>query len=148
MQRSPFISVRELVWRSASPLQSLLRQAQHLERADHLLREHLGEPLSRHCRLANVTRHRVVLHADSPVWSLRLRYRTPDILSVLRQHLRQPDLREVKVRVQPQAPQPAAPQSAPPQLSPRTAVLLRSVAEGIQTPRLREALLRLARHRR
>ncbi|NIR28599.1 MAG: DUF721 domain-containing protein [Gammaproteobacteria bacterium] len=147
MSRSPFTSVRELVSGTASPLRGLLQHARDLERVDGLVRQHLGTPLNRHCRLANLTPRTVVLHADSPVWSARLRYRTPDILALLRRRLKQPGLREAQVRVRPPA-QPAPRPPARPRLSAGTAALLHSVAEGIEDPRLRQALRRLARHRR
>ncbi len=147
MPRSSFTSVRELVSHTAGPLHGLLRRARDLERVDGLIRQHLGAPLNRHCRLANLTPHTVILHADSPVWSARLRYRTPEILALLRRQLGHPGLRQAQVRVRPPM-EPPVRAPARPQVSAGTATLLRSVAEGIDDPRLRQALLRLARHRR
>ena len=146
MPRSPFTSMRELVSHTGGPFRGLLQRARDLERVDGLIRQHLGTPLNRHCRLANLTPRSVVLHADSPVWSARLRYRTPEILALLRWRLQDPGLREAQVRVRPPG-EPPARAPGRPRLSAGTATLLRSVAEAIEDPRLRQALLRLARHR-
>ena len=80
----------------------LLESDAHAERLavlDRALAGFLGEPLSLHCRLANISGTSVILHTDSPVWSARLRYQLPQILECLNQHYPEANLLRADVRV-------------------------------------------------
>jgi hypothetical protein len=83
----------------SGPLKDLLAHAKHLDMLNNELANCLGGTVSPHCRLANVNGTTVVLHADSPVWSARLRYLLPQVLKCLNQHHPEANLTRVDVRV-------------------------------------------------
>jgi len=126
------------------PLASLLERARRLNDLDRALRRHLGDPLARHCRLANVEERRVVLETDSPAWVARLRYRSPEILEFLRRQRGLEKLERAELRVSPAA-QTRTETRPRAHLSPRAAGLLRDVADATEDPALKRALRRLSR---
>lgn len=121
----------------------MLAHARRLEALDEGLRAFLGAPLQRHCRLANLRDGILVVHADSPAWSTRLRYQERQILAYMRRAA-EPTVRRLVVRVKP--PAIPSPRQAParPLLSNRSAALLRSVAADIGDERLEKLLVHLA----
>ena len=83
----------------SGPLKDLLAHAERLAVLDRALAGFLGDPLSLHCQLANISGTSVILHTDSPVWSARLRYQLPQILECLNQHYPEANLLRADVRV-------------------------------------------------
>jgi len=142
---TPFASAAELAADRSTSLRRLFAQVQGLREADRLVRRHLGEPLARHCWLAHLSEDTVTLHADSAAWGARLRYRAPEILALLRGQPGGAGLVRTRIRVRPVDPEPQAPAPERLQLSAASARVLQSAAESTGHPRLRRALLRLAR---
>ena len=83
----------------SGPLKELLVRAEELAVLNRQFAECVGPPLSSHCRLANVNGGTVILHADSPVWSARLRYQLPRVLEWLNKHHAKAVLVRAEVRV-------------------------------------------------
>lgn len=130
-----------------SALGQLLGHARRMEALDEAFRKCLGPPLSRYCRVANLTPGRLVLHACSPVWATRLRYVVPDVLDCLR---KSGDI-SLQCRVQLRVSYFENGVSTSPvrrslRLSPRSAAVVRDAALSIENPELKRALLRLSRH--
>ena len=128
-------------------LQDLLAKAQQLSDMNRALHQHIGVPLQSHCQIADMTSDTVVLHADSPAWSSRLRYRVPDVLEFLQQYPWLQDAPRVQIRVRP--PDRDIPSKAEKRLTLSAAAseLIQSAAYATSDGDLREALLRLSRHR-
>ncbi|MEN8167827.1 MAG: DciA family protein, partial [Pseudomonadota bacterium] len=107
----------------------------------------LPSPLDDHCSSAVLQNGRLVLLADSPVWASRLRYLSHNLQRQLSQKgfsIRRiqsrvsipEDLVKHQERIRPITP-----------LSQANSDLLRSVAESMENQELRNALLRLSRHK-
>ncbi len=116
-----------------------------IERHTQLLREIralLPPPLDEHCLHAHLDAGVLTLLTDSPVWSSRLRFFTPE----LERHLtpRHGSIVACRIRVRPQTSVPS-PKPANHKLSANTARHLIEVASGIEDPRLAAALRRLAK---
>ena len=121
----------------------LWEQARRRQRLTRLLQEQLPSALHGHCEVADLSADAVVLATDSTVWAARLRYYSPQILKHLAQH-ETVNPRTIRIRVLPPT-EPRPTQAAPqPSLSEQNRTLLRQAADGIDHPRLQEALRRLA----
>jgi hypothetical protein len=99
-----------------------------------------------HARPLNYNDGTLVLGADSSVRATTLRYRQRGLIQQLRAHPAFADLAALRIRVlPPETPsKPAANTPAPP-LSAKTGRLLEATADGINDPRLRAAIRKLAR---
>ncbi len=134
-----------LLTQGSRELPRLLQQAQRLQEFTQTLAEILPPSVGEHCRVGSVASDTVILVTDSPAWSTRLRFYTPEILAHFRQRLGL-ELRSVRIRVH----SPEAPREAPHPvsrrliLSPHSAEIIKQTALGISDPDLRQALLRLA----
>jgi len=143
--------LHKLLHGSSDALSRVLGHAGRLAALDRAVHPLLGEPLARHCRVANLRRDTLVLQVDSPAWAARLRYQTPALLKSL--HGSDPasgldGLRDIEVKIAPPAePRPARAMRAAP-MSADSARLIEAVAEDTADGALRSALRRLARHHR
>lgn len=116
--------------------QTLLRQIQQL----------LPDTLAPHCHTAILNRTQLILAADSPVWTNRLRYQSPTLLHQLR--ATHPGIANIKVYSRP-LPSQAVLFTPPPRIQ-RTgtadqANMVYNSAKNIQHPALSDALQRLAK---
>lgn len=129
---------------TASALSGLLAHARLLQELQLLVTSILPAPLRNHVRVANVHNGTLILNADSPVWATELRFRSNEILNSLIRKEPPCQLVGLGLRTRP----PESPEIEPlpprPELSEKGASALAGIAEGIDTPELREALLRLA----
>lgn len=141
--------------RGTPSLVKLLAKARALDELNATVSDFLGAPLNHHCHVANIDDDVVVIHADSPVWSARLRYRIPDVLEHLRRNDSSRRIGRAKIGVRPTALRQAEPTesglanataSGRPRMSGDTARLIRSVADGSPDSNLSRVLLRIAKH--
>lgn len=124
-------------------LGALVERGRLLTRLTESIRACLPVPCSEHCRVANFHDGQLVLAADSPAWSARLRFHAPELTRLLkRQHGL--GVRQVRVMVSPPIDTLIPKRSARRDLSHKSAELLQQTAAGIDDPELRSALLRLA----
>lgn len=144
MSAAPFISVRQLLASPLSPLGRLVAAGRHRAAADAALQEFLPEPLKGRVQVARASGETLTLVADSPAWSARARYLTPQILDHLRSRLENPRLDRVQIVTRPTDSRPAAPPPRRPRLSGRAAELLACVARTTDNPALAASLERLA----
>jgi hypothetical protein len=122
----------------------LAARARELGKLNIILQKSLPLQFSNHCRLANITADKVVIHTDKASYASMLRFQAPLICKTLSGHLPEPVNRlEVKVRpletIQRQTSQASEP------LSTKTAALIKSTAEEIEDGPLKTALNKLAR---
>jgi hypothetical protein len=145
MSGVPLVSVRRLLADALTPLGRLTAASHRLDAANDALEEILEEPLKGRVSVARAAGETVTLVADSPAWSSRVRYLTPQILDHLRRRLENPRLGRVKIVTRPTNCPPEPPARPRPRLSGRSAALIESVARACDNPALAGALLRLAR---
>ena len=124
-------------------LERLYAQARLLQQLQALLDRHLPQPLGSHCRVAALDQEVLTLHTDSPAWAAKLRFLTADILKILRNSNTFGSISTIRVKARPPEARPQAAASGI-KMSPRTARLLRDIAESIEDPELRASLLRLS----
>jgi hypothetical protein len=121
----------KLIEAEISAQQALLEQVRQLLPGD----------LASHCVAAQERDQQLVLHLDSPAWATRLRYTSPQLLSLLK--TAHPSLREIKVKMVLTRSPPRRRLSAPHHSDLAAAIILDS-AEDTKHPQLRDALLRLS----
>jgi hypothetical protein len=123
----------------AGYLQAIERNAQLLRE----IRSILPQPLDAHCLHASLEDGILLLLTDSPVWSSRLRFFTPE----LTHNLSAPHgaIADCRIRVQPSSASSATSvQSTKAKLTPKTARHLLDAASEIRDAQLAAALRRLA----
>ncbi len=145
MSSGPLISVRQLLGSSLTPLGRLMTAGRRLGTANDALDELLSEPLKGRVRVARASGEIVTLVAESPAWSARVRYLTPQILDHLRSRLENPRLDRVQIVTRPTKSSADVPPGRRAQLSSRSAALIESVARASDNQALASALMRLAR---
>jgi hypothetical protein len=145
MSGVPFVSVRQLLGNTLTPLGRLKAASHRQSQADAALKEILVEPLKSRVSVARASAETLTLVAESPTWSSRVRYLTPQILDHLRSRLDNPRLNRVQIVTRPTDRPADPPRRARPRLSGRSAALIESVARATDNPALSGALMRLAR---
>ncbi|NIM29018.1 MAG: DUF721 domain-containing protein [Gammaproteobacteria bacterium] len=144
MSGVPYISVRQLLGNALSPLGRLTAASRRLGLANQALDEILDEPLKGRVCVARASAGTVTLVAESPAWSSRIRYLTPQILDHLRRRLENPRLSKVQIVTRPTILPSEPPVRPRPRLSGRSAGLIESVARSTDNPALARALMRLS----
>ena len=145
MSGVPFLSMRQLLGGTLTPLGRLATTCRHLDTANDALDELLDEPLKGHVSVARASGEILTLVAESPAWSARVRYLTPQILDHLRSRLDNPRLARVRIVTRPTQSPPESPRQPRPQLSSHAASHIESVARASENEALARTLLRLAR---
>ncbi len=144
MSGVPFVSVRRLLGSSLTPLGRLTATGRRLGPANDALDELLTEPLKGRVSVARASGETVILVAESPAWSARVRYLTPQILDHLRSRLENPRLNRVQIVTRPTKSSADAPPGRRPRLSSHSAALLECVARASDNEALATTLMRLA----
>lgn len=144
MSGVPFVSVRQLLSNRLTPLGRLMTASYRVRAANDALAEILEDPLKARVSVAAVSGETLTLVAESPAWSSRVRYLTPQILDHLRERLENPRLDRVQIVTRPTDSPVEPPRRPRPRLSRRSAALIESVARTCENPALATALRRLA----
>ena len=140
-------------------------QAKKLAQYTQLLHQILPIECRNHVKVANIRNQNLMLIADSPVWTTRLRQLSPQILQFIRENSANTDTSNKKAQIihhvqistrynaasanQASAHQQqilSAKKNHRPQISEKTAELLSQSANSIDHQPLKNALLRVARH--
>ena len=133
--------------REAKPLKALFNQAQRLDRLQHLLEGQLQPAAREHCKVASWREGCLLLVVTDGHWATRLRYQQRRLHRQLQGLEEFANLTKILFKVQPHAAE-RCETVRPYELSNSAADSIQSAAEGISDPRLRDALERLAGHRR
>ena len=96
--------------------------------------------------VANYNHLTLHLHADSAAWATKLRFKTPAILEIARNHCMLSDLQNIRIKVAPPAQVKPATTAKPHRLSAKSKQLLNEAGRAIADPKLRHALMHLARN--
>lgn len=136
--RSPAALLRE-----EKPLKALFNQAQRIDHLQHLLESQLQPAAREHCRVASWREGCLMLIISDGHWATRLRYQQRRLQRQLQALGEFATLTKIIFKVQP----PQGPARAPGrtiELSAFAAESIQATAEGIEDPKLRAALERLA----
>ena len=105
------------------------------------LHDYLEPPLNEHVIIADYRQKTLVFHADSAAWATKLRYRSPEILRLFRDDL--PGIRTIRIKNPPVETRTLKTRRAA-GASSDTVDAIRQVADRMDDPPLRSALLRIA----
>jgi hypothetical protein len=139
-------SARGILTDPDGAITTLAQRCKTLQALTDVARDALPQTAADHCRVANVSATRAVLHTDSPVWSTVLRFHTPHLLAALQRHPAACRVSNIQLRVKPTV-RAAAPHTAQRTRPSRgTAQLLRTFADTCEHDALQSALRSLANH--
>lgn len=126
-------------------VEHLVTQTNELKRLTRLLQAELNPSLAPHCHVARLTPPHLTVVVDSPAWSTRLRYQSTGLLRQLaRKHQIFQDVTHIEIKIYPARLQRRTPSSVPRDISPGAATVITDMANSIDDPGLKQALLRLA----
>lgn len=83
--KRPINELNSLISEPSGQIKSLLDQLSKINSLNRLLGHKLNVKLSQHCRVANLRNNTLVIAADSPAWSNKIRSQTPELLASFRQ---------------------------------------------------------------
>ena len=133
-----------------------VKQAQKLSQYKHLLSGILPIECRNHVEVANFRNQNLMLITDSPVWTTRLRQLSPQLLDFIRKNTQEADELhsihhiQISTRYHTSANSPAQSSTNKKHsllsISDKTSELLLQSANSIDHPKLKNALLKIARH--
>ena len=134
------------------PTEILKRAGVHMDKLSSLLshwKASVGEPLVSHSFPVSYANGRLSLRADTSAWASRLRHSQAEIMDELRRDPYFHDLHELYVRVLPERARTQGEKkrtaiTLPSRIPDSAAHLIKSVADDIVDPALRQSLIRLA----
>ena len=126
-------------------VEHLVTQTRELKQFTRLLQAELNPSLAPHCHVARLTPTQLTVVVDSPAWSTRLRFQTTALLRQLakKHHVFQ-GVTNVEIKIYPARLQRRPPPSVPRHISSGAASVITDMANSIDDPGLKQALLRLA----
>ncbi|UCJ16769.1 DciA family protein [Pseudomonas sp. MM211] len=133
--------------REAKPLKALFNQAQRIDHLQQLLESQLQPAAREHCHVASWREGCLLLIVTDGHWATRLRYQQRRLQRQLQALETFATLTKILFKVQPPTAERREP-TQPFELSDSAADNIQETAAGVTDPRLREALERLANHRR
>lgn len=145
MKQSNPLTVRDALEKPDSELSKLAASVNKIQSYDQVLDSVLDETLRAHLRVANIRDNELILLADSPAWATRARLVLPRILESIIEARPEAHLTGVKIITRPARADEPSGVGRPNPISAKTRKLLSDVANGIDNPKLRRALLHLAR---
>lgn len=151
--KHPKLFLADVVAKSPD-LARFVKQIQQLSQLNQALKQHLDPELAPHCQVANLRNGILILTTHSSIWGHQLRFQEMALLSALRNTPDWCGLKSIQFRVVPASPIPSflkpdlEAHHQPPRLclSIHNAKHLQETAHNMQSPRLKQALLRLATH--
>jgi hypothetical protein len=123
----------------------LVTQGREFQRLTRLLQNELDPSLAPHCRIGGFTPPRLTIVVDSPAWSTRLRFQSTGLVRQLSNKYKEfQGVSHIEVKIYPARLQRRTPPTVPRQISPAAADGITRMANSIDNPTLKQALLRLA----
>ena len=126
-------------------LAQLITQGRELQRLTTFLQNELDPSLAPHCRVAGLALPRLIIVVDSPAWSSRLRFQSSGLIRQLNKKYKVfQGISSIEVKIYPaRLPRRESP-SIRRRISPAAAEGITQMANSINEPNLKRALLRLA----
>lgn len=132
------------VCKKSSHFKWLAARTQQLDKLNIILQKSLPLQFINHCRLANISADKVIIHTDKAAYASMLRFQAPQICQALSAHLPEP-VNKLDVKVRPLSTVNRPPSANTLQVSTKTAALLESTAAEIEDGPLKAALNKLAK---
>jgi len=135
----------KVLLRKKGEVEHLVTQTRELKRLTRLLQAELNPSLAPHCHIARLTPPHLTIIVDSPAWSTRLRFQSTGLLRQLaKKHQIFRGVTDIEIKIYPARLQRRTPPSVPRHISPGAAAVITDMANSIDDPGLKQALLRLA----
>lgn len=126
-------------------VEHLVTQTNELKRLTRLLQAELNPSLAPHCQVARLKPPHLTIVVDSPAWSTRLRFQSTGLLRQLaKKHHIFHGVTDIEIKIYPARLQRRIPPSVTRHISPGAATVISDMANSIDDPELKQALLRLA----
>jgi hypothetical protein len=122
----------------------VISHAKALLKLQSLIRSNINQPESDHIYLASVSQETVILYTDSPAWAAKLRFRTQQLIDIMRNYLEFPHINTIRIKVSPVLNK-GENLIKIAGLSQKTAKLLEETAQNMDDQELKSALLRLSK---
>lgn len=146
MPRSKPNHISFLLKKKSSAAHGLIQHSIKLQYLEQLVQDSLPKSLSAHCKMANYSGNRLVLHVDSAIWSSKLRFHIPTMEYELKEHHEFSQLKQIIIKTKPSynRHEPAMRQKA--SMTKNTADVLNNLADYVTNEELARALRKLSRH--
>ncbi len=123
----------------------LVTQGRHLQRLTRLLQNELDPALAPHCYIGALTPPQLTIVVDSPAWSTRLRFQSASLIRQINKKYKEfQGVNHIEIKIYPARVQRRAPPPVPRLISPSAAKGITQMANSLDNPNLKQALLRLA----
>ena len=125
-------------------LKQITQRVRKLNQLNLILQNALPLQFANHCRLANVSNDKIIIHTDNAGYASLLRFQAPSLCKTFSTHLEQP-VHKLEVKVRPLTGTQQATTQPQTGLSAATASLIKNTAEALETGPLKQALQKLAK---
>lgn len=136
------------VLQNSSLLSEYISKANSLEKLDQIIKQYLQPELAKNCRVASFNDNCLILATTSPAWNHRLKFFLPELLNKLRKLPKYCGLKSIEAIQIPNLASEIITEKNPDlkqmQLSNSNAKQLLAAAENITSPKLAEALRKIA----
>ncbi len=110
-----------------------------------VIRSHIKTPESEHIYLASVSQDALILYTDSPAWAAKLRFRTQQLIDIIRNYTEFPQINTIRIKVSPALIH-TEDTTEFTGLSPKTTKYLEEMAENMPDPQFKAAFAKLSKH--
>ncbi len=150
MENNSFIKAKHVsnyLGQENNILQDIVRNGKTLARLTRMVAKYLDDDLVKHFVVASYSKNKLTLCIDNAAWATRLRYELNNLLQLLKQNNTFASLEEIKLIISKDYYQ-QRPKSTlqKPSLSEGNANYMQDVASDMVNTKLKNALLRLAKH--
>lgn len=123
----------------------LVTQGRHLQRLTRLLQNELDPALAPHCCVGGLAPPQLTIVVDSPAWSTRLRFQSTGLIRQINKKYKEfQGVSRIDIKIYPARVQRRTPPPVPRLISPGAAKSITQMANSLDNPNLKQALLRLA----
>ncbi len=110
-----------------------------------VIRSHINPPESDHIYLASVSQDALILYTDSPAWAAKLRFRTGQLIDIIKNYTEFPQINTIRIKVNPALIQQEETAEIA-EISGKTSKYLEEMAKNMGDAELKAAFLRLSKH--
>lgn len=126
-------------------LNAIRKKINLIQLASEILAQVLPNDLLQHCFVANIHHGTITLSAESAAWSTHLRYSHQTILQALQNSSDFRHIQHIRLRLAKPRPRKTRPERTL-SMSKQASETVLATANSVTNPKLKEALLRLAKH--
>ncbi len=137
------------IFTTSPVLSRFVSKVEQLSKLNRAVLKKLDPTIASHCRVANLRDGILILTTHSPIWGHKLRFQGAELLSALRTEPTFCSIKSIQSQVIPKETREthsAALQALPkPSMSPISAAVLQDAALDIESPKLKQSMLNLAK---